>query len=214
MIFYGGCSFSYFIEDIDISIPSIIQDDLGIEVDNKAYPGASNDYLLFYLIKLIRTEKISSKDLVILQYTEPARRFFWKKDRYPQDDFYDGVPSHWKYESYRSINSHSAKERDFHKLYQDYFLNPEFESDRDANLKFTAHHLLNARNIKTLFIRSEYSEPLSLYVNSNNFFELNLQYLLEKFPLDGDEKHLSLEGLQEASKVVIEFLKEKDLIPK
>ena len=156
-----GCSASDRTE-VDSCYGDYLSAELGIEYKHYAVGCGSNDRIFRILPTLVKNNKISSDDIVIVQYTEETRTEFYSgyNTDLPLRDVYNkGQILRYK------ANSHSWQpnktEQKFFKLYEKYFLDVEFANEKFAAQNYALQNVFFANNINAWFLNIHGYTPKS-----------------------------------------------------
>lgn len=159
----AGCSFSDYTK-VDKVYGEILAEQLECEYLHEGSGCGSNDRIWRTVCSAINNGVITSKDLVVIQYTSLERREFW----------YDlpGSPTKFKQinlsESYHDggslvkfkVGSHTwartREERALTSLYEQHFVSVEYESERFINQNLMFQAFLTQKKIPTIFLVSSY----------------------------------------------------------
>ena len=156
-LFTAGCSVSTR-NSCNISYPEELSNLLNYELVNCAAGCGSNYRIWRILTKHIMDGDLTSDDLVIIQYTEPIRREFWSrfctenKDVNMVDLYDEGTIIRFKFNSHTWQRTN--EETEFLKLYEENFINDNFEMESFRVNNFNFQHMLKNNNIKVIFIKT------------------------------------------------------------
>jgi len=121
--------------------------------------GCGSNYRIWRTItNHIINGNLTSNDLLVINYTEPIREEFWSpfpivNENMLNEDYYnDGKLIRFKvlannYQKYK-------EEQQFFKLFEENFLNWEYQLDKFNVYHFNFQHMLKNHKIKTIFIKS------------------------------------------------------------
>jgi len=156
-LFTTGCSVSTK-NNCKTSYPEELAKLLNYELVDLSAGCGSNHRIWRLITKNIIEGNLTSNDILIIQYTEPYRREFWsrfkKSDKNSlDDDFDDGRIIRFKMEIYDS-HKNIKQEKEFLKLYEENFLSEKFELEIFFSHNFNFQHMLEAKNIKAIFIKT------------------------------------------------------------
>ena len=230
-IFTYGCSVSSYYSTSK-TYTDYISDILKCESVNFSMTCGSNDRSLRLVNNHILDNTITSNDLILFQYTSPERKEFWSKHLSPferklvhkndvtREDFKNGQIFPYKMGVY---GDHEI-EKKITKLYEDNFVEPQFDAEHLRGRHAGLLALCQVKNIPIVFI-SGYANQMFLNweivedpVGVDRFMDVNFKDMrsvnkyLPSLP-DGsfDISHFNEEGHKEISNRIFRILKENNL---
>lgn len=203
----AGCSFSDYTK-VDKVWGEYLAEKLNVEYIHEGAGCGSNWRIWRQVCSHVLSGKLTSADLLIVQYTGIDRREFWSANppmppREPitkiqtQEPSYDGGSIiRYKY------NSHTwqdyPEEKQLFELYERNFVNPRFENDNFVVHSNMFQEFLKNHGIRTIFlrVRAWYQYPSYIPEFQKYLFEEPEEFLNDKTTwLDGtDNGHLSVDG--------------------
>lgn len=180
-----------------------LADSLNLTYQHYAAGCGSNDRIFRNLLTLVKNKTITSKDLVIIQYTETTRTEYWSSfvnDVNLRDNYDSGQILRYK------INSGSWQpnkiEKKFFKLYEQYFLNETFEQEKFAAHNFALQCVLEKYNIDAWFLDIHGYLPLSF--DTIEYFKDRIISLPDPkiHQLFFDDGHFHIEGHKKVAKII------------
>lgn len=172
-LFVAGCSLSDYTR-VDKVYGEVLAKKLGYDYVHEGAGCGSNHRIWRVITNHVMSGSLTSDDLLVVQYTGRERDEFWSCFDQPEAVFrphtvnnlciIDRMPlsgSIIRYKASASQWQNIEEERVFFNMYEKYFLNVEFERERFRTGNFMFQHMLLRNNIKTIFVRSRRSPPLS-----------------------------------------------------
>lgn len=183
-----GCSFSDYTGSPDATYGALLADYFKAEYIDLAAGCGSNERSSRLLLTGIRENRISSNDLVIIQYTNPLRKefvtnqykFFWSDEKREVRDYYtpldrsnfkESLPTIPLQEPYNKefdmikfkFDSYTFQNnkilKEFMENFTKFFLSIEFEEELAHNLHLSLTSTLHSYKIPTVFLRTDYINP-------------------------------------------------------
>jgi hypothetical protein len=212
-----GCSVSDY-TDVEFPYGHLIANDLGLEYLHEGAGAGSNYRIWRRITNHILDGKITSDDILIIQYTEVVRNEFWSALPEPTIPYTsppaelshdNGRVLRWKFGSH-VWQSHPEEQR-FFEEYEKYFVSPRFAQEQFRVNNYNFQMMLKAHNIKAIFLTTSRStltgkyliepfESYQVYDKSNSEPAYNLR--------EGDTCHFSQFGHRHMADKLIERIKE------
>lgn len=206
----GGCSFSSsFNVELDQSWPAVAAKRLEIEYIDQARTQGSNWRIWRTITNHILDGKVTPKDIVVIQYTEPHRQEIWSPvapthpDPKVHEPYDEGKLFKFKYGS--DMYAEGA-ERSLSKI-MFRFSNETYEIER-----FRVHHhmfcgFLKQQGFKRVYFLDTIYSPFEQYPQTvfDGYPIINGRHLL-KYHLPGDTWHLSADGHRRAADLVLDHI--------
>jgi hypothetical protein len=197
-LFVAGCSFSDYTH-VEKTYGELLANKLNYEYVHEGAGCGSNWRIWRTITKYILNNKLSSDDLLIVQYTEITRNEFWSVLPQPSHSFWPSTPSKLKifektkdgtiirYKMGASGWQNNKKESEFLEMYENYFVSVNFAREQFMTQNYMFQKMLLSNNIRVIFINSPrypvfmedilpefvpyvFSEPISF----NDFSQYNL----------------------------------------
>lgn len=159
-LFLVGCSVS---DNLPVKqvYGNLLAKKIGYEYVHMAKGIGSNYRMWRYATKAVLEKKITSDDLLLVQYSGVERTEFWSEiDRtkpVAHDDISEVYPKGGTILKFK-MDAHEWQdheiEKSFFKLYQEKFLNPVFEEEKFRVHNYNFQCMLAQNNIKALFFQS------------------------------------------------------------
>ena len=212
--------------DKSLVYSKLLADKLGAEDKNFSIGCGSNDRSFRLFTNHIQSNLITPSDIVLFQYTTPERREFWSKvysNHYLREKYLDGQTFRYL----PSTNGHNKVENEFLKLYENNFINLEFNVEVLRAYHSGIQALANIKKIKIIFL-GVYSTFFDFYnekkvtnlINIPNFNYIGLYDLfLDKNNLYNkedtggilDDGHFSPKGHKVVSQRIFNYIIENKL---
>ena len=212
--------------DKSLVYSKLLADKLGAEDKNFSIGCGSNDRSFRLFTNHIQSNLITPSDIVLFQYTTPERREFWSKvysNHYLREKYLDGQTFRYL----PSTNGHNKVENEFLKLYENNFINLEFNVEVLRAYHSGIQALANIKKIKIIFL-GVYSTFFDFYnekkvtnlINIPNFNYIGLYDLfLDKNNLYNkedtggilDDGHFSPNGHKVVSQRIYNYIIENKL---
>lgn len=220
-LFVAGCSFSDFTKVRKV-YGQYLAEKLGYEYVHEGAGCGSNWRIWRVITNHILNGNLTENDLLIIQYTGFERTEFWSSFDQPEGSLIPPENDHVTIEEYchggyitrfKAFSyqwQHSPQEKKFHKMYESFFVNIEFEKERFDVHNHMFQHMLKNYKIKTIFLKTyrhwcdadgvipEF-EP---YIFFENDVEFGRTLNLDKF----DIAHLSERGHKVYSKMLYDHI--------
>lgn len=230
----GGCSFSdrYCINDplgkfefVDASYGQILADKINYNYVHYARSCGSNDRIWRLIGNDVMNGKITSEDLVLIQYTEVTRREFVFLENPKTKD--KRIEEPYSIENDTYIVSFKFNSHDFYdnkilnqtfKNYEDYFVDSQFDYERFELKNLMFQTLLSYHNINAYFlILNVYGPEIEKIIKTDLFKDkiyIDRQIGFEpQHRYNGDDEfHLSNAGHYKLANDLFNYLKEKNEI--
>jgi hypothetical protein len=210
-LFVAGCSVSDYTHVNEV-YGEILAKNLNYDYIHEAAGCGSNWRIWRRIIGLIMQENLTSNDLLIVQYTSKERKEFWSLSEKQQ--IYDKINLRETYKNGGNIirfklNSHTwqinKKEKNFFKLYEENFINEEFENEvfKTQNLMFQT--LLKSYNINVIFFDFNTNYTYIKELNTNIIDVTEIQNN-STFFLENDMFHFNKKGHEYVAKKLYNFI--------
>ena len=220
----AGCSFSDW-SKVENNYGEYLASKLNIPVRFFTSGCGSNQRIWRTLTKSIIEKDITSKDILIVQYTTPERKEFWSrlsskdpldytrqgnasKGSVMREAYLDGELIKFKADAYKWQSV--TQEKTFFKLFEDTFLSSDFETELFNTNSFMFQALLKEFNIRTVFLETCYTRPWPK-------LECEFHHFLDIKPLqvglncqDDYCTHLTEEGHNNLGNYLAEFIEERE----
>ena len=222
-LFVAGCSFSDYTK-VDKVYGEFLSEKLGVQYVHEGAGCGSNFRIWRVIVNHILNSNLTSKDLLVIQYTKLERNEFWSsrelqaplEDRtvnlvepYPAGGTlirYKADAANWQYD---------PDEKLLFDLYERRFVGIDYSWDKYVVNHEMFQHFLASYNIPTIFLRSIYWEKntrlIQQYADTSLYWhhtQINQEYCLAA----DDCGHLSLSGHRALSDKLYEHIKEKGMI--
>lgn len=169
----AGCSFSDYTK-VEETYGEILSNKLGYKYIHEGAGCGSNWRMWRTITNHILDGKLTSDDLVIVQYTEVIRCEFWSSfpnyyfkssaiDIPIADKSYDGGGV-LRYKVAAGTWQHNPEENEFFTKYEENFVNLNFEEERFRVHNYNFQQMLKNHNIKAVFLTTGRLPPKSEYV--------------------------------------------------
>lgn len=164
----AGCSFSDYTK-VDKVYGEYLAESLGMNYIHEGAGCGSNWRIWRKIYEHVRDHRITSKDILIVQYTIPERQEFFSRFKFShlvdgrqrlRDKFNNGDIIRYKIDSYTWQPIEQDKK--FLKLYQDNHVDSEFAEHQFACHHTMFQHFLKDNEITTVFFKSGYIYDLDL----------------------------------------------------
>lgn len=206
-LFVAGCSFSDYTK-VSKVYGDFLAEKLNCQYMHTAIGNGSNYRIWREVVNCILSGKLTSDDLLIVQYSNIHRNEFWfnkEKSSAKEDEYDDGVVARFKMNSYSWQTNSTLK--DFFQTYENHCINSNFEKE-----KFIVNHtmfqtLLCYFKIKTLFLETAYIDNNLMLLPELFKIQWNKQYSeLELALFSRDMAHLSPKGHETLAQDLYEHL--------
>lgn len=215
----AGCSFSDYTH-VDKVWGEYLTEKMNCEYIHEAAGCGSNYRIWRTVMGHILEGRLTSKDLLIVQYTSLDRREFWSanpvfkhvpevKLKTQEPSYNGGSLIRYKYGAH--VWQDYAEEKQLFELYERNFVNPRYEAECFNVYSTMFQHFLLAKNIKTIFmrVRAWYHNPKS-YLDEFQpyFFDEPEEFSKDKttWLTESDLGHLSAEGHKRFSDLVFNHI--------
>lgn len=170
-LFVAGCSVSDYTR-VQEPYGEILANLIGFDYVHEGAGAGSNYRIWRKITNHVLSGNLTENDILIIQYTESVRNEFWSA--FPDTRIYDMFPNQPKIsdESYDSgtiirfkADSHIwqnfDKEIEFHKSYEENFVNTKFAEENFRVNNYNFQQMLKNHNIKTIFLTTTRSGPVT-----------------------------------------------------
>ena len=215
-LFVAGCSVSDYTL-VDETYGDMLSKKLKYDYIHEAAGCGSNWRMWRKITNHIINGNLTKNDLLIIQYTSNERREFWTMD---EVDYINGkINIREKYENGGSIirfktQSHTwqvlNEEKTFFKLYEENFLNSDFEDEVFRTQNFMFQHLLKTYNIPVIFFNF-YGGQTFIKELESKIFEITEIRNDPNFFLENDMFHLNHYGHEYVSNKLLEYIIENKI---
>jgi hypothetical protein len=216
----AGCSFSDYAGGVDNIYGAILAEKLNADYIHHGAGCGSNYRIWREVSKLVISKEITPQDILIIQYTEVTRTEFWSSNLFTKKiapktcataENYNNDGSILRYKSKADTWQNSKTEKEFFKMYESNFLNPNFEEEKFKVYNEMFQHLLLNYKIPTIFLNNTYRPNCNML----RYFE-NLSYsttITSETQLSTDDPwHLSLYGHTVLANNLYDHIVAKDLV--
>ena len=208
----AGCSLSDR-GGVDFCYGDKLAEKLNYEYVHEGSGCGSNFRIWRIVTNMIMNNEIGPDDVLIIQYTEQTRKEFWTShlstetvyDSYSAGNGmtgkvqlvhdYKGFGQLVKYKLEAASWQDNKKIKEFMKLYEEGFVDREYDNEVWKVNHFNFITMLQSRKIKTIFVEAfEYTQLHELYIPDDVFRFYIKRDKLEASYLQPDGTHLSNEG--------------------
>ena len=221
-----GCSLSDYAQ-VSKNYSEYLAEKLGIEHVPGYTSGCGSNYRMWRkLLSGIREKKITSDDLLVVQYTEPTRKEFWSRhvEYINPHQTYKDSPMREPYGSGQvikfKINPPGYQFREEQKLFrllEENFTDPEYDMELFENYHFAFLNTLERYKIHAVFLRTIYLYNIPLFGStySTSLDIRNNVEDLEIFPSgdyclsEDDCSHLSDKGHRKVADLIYKHLQDR-----
>ena len=222
----AGCSFSDYAE-VKKNYSEYLAEKLGIEYVPGYTSGCGSNYRMWRkLLSGIRNKEITSKDLLVVQYTEPTRKEIWSRhmEYINFDQTEKGSPMREPYSSGQLIKFkvnppgyQFKEEQTLFRLLEENFTDPEYDMELFQNYHFAFLNTLERYQIKTVFLKTIYCYNIPLYESSYSTC-LDIRNNIENFQIfpsdqyclsEDDCSHLSDKGHRKVADLIYKHLQDR-----
>ena len=209
----AGCSFSDHTK-VDKVYGEYLAESLGMNYIHEGAGCGSNWRIWRKIYEHVGDHRITSKDILIVQYTNSERQEFFSRFKFThlvdgrqrlRDKFNNGEIIRYKIDSYTW--QPIEQEKKFLKLYQDNHVDSEF-----AEHQFECHHamfetFLLANNIRTIFFKSGYRSNLQLLPEHEKISFKKTDCSNPPYNLsDSDTAHMNAEGHKNIANLLFQHI--------
>lgn len=215
----AGCSYSSYTE-VDSNYSTFLSNNLKLNnIDGYNAGCGSNQRIWRKIITDIRSGKINSSDLLVIQYTENTRKEIWSKHHfktYNVGNVVKGTPMREQYGDGQLIKfklgfeGDHEEEEELFRLFENNFIDEEYEKEIFENTHFTLIKTIDSLKIRTVFLNTRYKWDIDLY-DSKFCHNVDVRDLLNDKSIclsDDDCHHLNERGHEKVAGIIEKYLKE------